>query len=94
MAFHGLAAGPAEQLLVRDYRSVLAGVSANPAVSIARMGRIVGYRGDDRALVSTSRGLRVVTSTVPLRVADGLRVSSRSISVFSRGRVGLPRSGR
>jgi hypothetical protein len=58
MAFHDLSAGAAQQLLARDYGSALAGVAANPAASLRRIGRVVRYMGTDRALVSTSRGLR------------------------------------
>lgn len=71
MAFHGLASPKARMLLVRDYGSFLAGVSASPAASVAAMGRLVGYENDYRALVRTSHGLRYVDSTVPLRVASG-----------------------
>lgn len=71
MAFHGLAAGASERLLVRDYGSVLSGVSGNPAASAAHLGRIVRYLSDYSALVQTRRGVQVETSTVPLRVADG-----------------------
>jgi hypothetical protein len=54
MAFHGLAAIASQQLLMRDYGSVLAEVSANPA---ARIGHVVRYLSDYRAVVRTSRGL-------------------------------------
>jgi RHS repeat-associated protein len=70
-AFRGLAGAAAQRLLVGDYGSLLAGAGANPAASIVRMGRVVRYVGSDRALVLTSHGLRMVTSTAPLRVADG-----------------------
>jgi RHS repeat-associated protein len=71
MAFHGMAANASLRLLARDYGSILAGASANPAASIARMGQVVRYLSDYRAEVHTPRGLVVETSTVPLRVADG-----------------------
>ncbi len=70
MAFHGLASPMARTLLVHDYGSFLAGVSASPAASVAAMGRIVRYENDYRALVRTSHGLQFVDSTVPLRVAN------------------------
>lgn len=71
MAFHGLASPMARTLLVHDYGSFLAGVSASPAASVAAMGRVVRYENDYRALVRTSHGLQFVDSTVPLRVANG-----------------------
>src|ERR1700694_3589892 len=49
MAFHDLPPGAAEQLSIHDYGSALAGVAANPAASLARMGRVVRYMGNDRA---------------------------------------------
>ena len=73
MAFHGLRAGSARSLLVRDYGSVVAGVSANPAASVGRGGTVVRYEGDYRAVVRTARGLEVEDSSVPLRVGgDGV----------------------
>jgi RHS repeat-associated protein len=71
MAFHGVSVARSRRLLVEDFGLVLAGVSANPAVSVASKGRIVRYLSDYRAVVRTSHGLRVETSTAPLRVADG-----------------------
>jgi hypothetical protein len=71
MAFHGLASPMARTLLVHDYGSFLAGVSASPSASVAAMGRVVRYESDYRALVRTSHGLQFVDSTVPLRVANG-----------------------
>jgi hypothetical protein len=71
MAFHDSSAGAAARLLLRDYKSALAGVSANPAGSLARSGQLVRYLSDDRALVRTPAGLRVLASSVPLRVAGG-----------------------
>ena len=68
MAFHGLRAGAERSLLVRDYGSVLAAASANPAASIGRRGSVVRYEGDYRAVVRTARGLEVEQSSVPLRV--------------------------
>jgi RHS repeat-associated protein len=71
MAFSGLGVGAARRLLVGDYGSWLAGVSGNPAATVARSGGVVRYLGDYRALVHGRHGLEVVTSSVPLRVADG-----------------------
>ena len=71
MAFHGLAGGAAQRLLLRDFGSVLAGGSANPVASIEHAGHIVRYLSDYSALVRTRHGLEVETSTVPLRVRDG-----------------------
>jgi RHS repeat-associated protein len=68
MAFHGLSAGGSRALLLRDYGGVLAGVSASPAASVARAGRVVRYLGDYRAVVRGAGGLRVVSSTTPLVV--------------------------
>jgi hypothetical protein len=74
MSFHGLSAGAAQGLLMRDYGSVLSGVSANPAASVAAAGRIVRYIGDDVALVRAADGsLEREISSVPLRVSDGVR---------------------
>ena len=58
IAFHGLSARAAGDLLSRDFGSTVAAASTNPAVSIARAGRVVRYLGDDRAVVRTARGLR------------------------------------
>lgn len=71
MEFHGLAGDAAQRLLVRDYGSFLAGVSATPAASIAQMGSVVHYLSDYRAVVRTPHGLLIETSTVPLIVVDG-----------------------
>jgi RHS repeat-associated protein len=87
MAFHGLRAGPARSLLVRDYGSVLAGVSANPAASVGRRGTVVRYEGDYRAVVRTARGLEVEDSSVPLRVGGSGAGGGRSVdlSLGARG---------
>jgi hypothetical protein len=71
MAFSGLGAGAARRLVVGDFGSFLAGVSANPAASVARSGRIVRYLSDYRVLVRGRRGLEVERSSVPLRVVGG-----------------------
>jgi RHS repeat-associated protein len=71
MVFHDSSPGVAARLLLRDYGSALAGVGANPAASLTRSGQLVRYLSDDRALVRTSAGLRVLASSVPLRVAGG-----------------------
>jgi YD repeat-containing protein len=74
-AFRGLRAGVAGVLLERDYRPVLAGVSANPAASIVRRGRLVRYLDNHRALLRGPHGLEVANSTVPLVVKghDGVQ---------------------
>jgi YD repeat-containing protein len=74
MAFHGLSAAASQRLLVHDYGPVLAGVTANPAASVARMGSVVRYLSDYRALVRTPHGLRIERSSVPLRVEDSAGV--------------------
>jgi RHS repeat-associated protein len=66
--FHGLDAAASMQLLQKDFGSRLAGVSANPAASLAAAGSVVRYLGDNRALVRTAHGLSFETSSVPLRV--------------------------
>lgn len=71
MAFHGLGASGAERLLRHDFYSHLSAMGANPAASLASKGRVVRYLGDRRALVRTSHGLQVDSSSVPLRVAHG-----------------------
>ncbi len=73
MVFHGMGPAAARGVLMQDFGSVLAGVSVNPAAVIARGGQIVQYRGNNSALVRTPQGLRVESSTVPLRVASGGR---------------------
>jgi YD repeat-containing protein len=67
MAFHGLRPTAAQGLMFHDYGSVLAGVSANPAASVAHLGKLVRYLSNYRALVRGPHGLQVETSTVPLR---------------------------
>ena len=69
MAFHGLSGAAAERLLMRDYGSSLQAASVNPAASLARSGRVLRYLSNSRAVVATPRGVRLVTSSVPLRVA-------------------------
>jgi RHS repeat-associated protein len=70
MAFHGLSASRSVGLLERDFGSVVAGASGNPAVSVAHAGRLVRYLSDYRALVRGRGGrLAVESSTAPLRVA-------------------------
>ncbi len=71
MAFHGLSGAGAERLLVDDYGSVVAGVGANAAVSVARSGRVVRYLGKYEAVVRGAHGLRVERSTTPLEVVGG-----------------------
>jgi hypothetical protein len=68
-AFRDLSSAAAQALLVRDYGRVLASESANPAASLQRQGHIVGYLGNDRAIVDTPHGRVTATSTVPLRAA-------------------------
>ncbi len=70
-AYHGVGVAAARGLLERDFGSALAGASADPAATIARSGRVLQYRGDYSALVSTPQGLRVESSTVPLHVPGG-----------------------
>ena len=81
MAFHGLRVGPARSLLVGDYGSVLAGVSANPAASVGGRGRVVRYEGDYRAVVRTARGLEVEDSSVPLRVGGSGAGAGRPVDL-------------
>jgi RHS repeat-associated protein len=80
LGFHGLSASASERVLSADFGSVVDGVSASPAASVAHMGRVVRYLDDYRAVVSTARGLRLESSTVPLRVADG-RGSKRPVDL-------------
>ncbi len=54
---------------MRDYASLLKSAGVSPAEVVARSGHIVRYRNNFSALVRTSRGLEVATSTVPLRAA-------------------------
>ena len=70
MAFYGLSAASSRRLLNRVYGRVLAGVTANPAASIARGGRVVRYLDDHRAVVRRGGKLMLETSTTPLRVKD------------------------
>jgi hypothetical protein len=86
MAFHGLSAGGARGLLVRDFGSVVADASANPVASIARAGRVVRYLGENRAVVRSARGLELKTSSVPLLVAGGGGVErSVDLGLAARG---------
>jgi RHS repeat-associated protein len=66
-----IGAPEARHLLTDDYGRVLAGISANPAATIASQGKIVRYRNDHTAVVRTPTGLEVESSTAPLRVASG-----------------------
>lgn len=68
MAFHGLSAASSQRLLNRDYGRMLAGVTANPAASIARGGHVVRYLDDHRAVVRRGGKLLLETSTTPLRI--------------------------
>lgn len=70
MAFHGLNNKAAQGVLIRHFGSVMAGVSANPVASMADEGHIVRYINDFSALIATSRGKQVVTSTAPFLVSD------------------------
>lgn len=47
MAFHDLRGVAAQRLLARDYSSVLADVSANPAAGVAASGQVVRYIGNN-----------------------------------------------
>jgi RHS repeat-associated protein len=58
-------------LIDRTYTHTLAGLAANPATAVARLGHIVRYLSTYRALVDTPHGRRVAISTVPLRVHAG-----------------------
>ena len=69
MAFHGLRAHASHQLLVDNFGSELANVNSYPAALIAREGHLVRYLDNDSAVVKTSHGLEVETSTSPLRTA-------------------------
>jgi RHS repeat-associated protein len=85
MAFHGLGWDASSRLLMSDYGSVIAGASANPAASVAHMGRVVRYLSDDRALVRTAHGLQVETSTAPLRVREGSAERPVDLRLAARG---------
>lgn len=75
MEFHGLGAAASGRLLTHDFGSHLAGVSANPAASLAAAGSVVRYLSDDSAVVRTPHGLELDTSSVPLRVGHGTNVA-------------------
>ena len=70
LRYHDLAGRAAAQLLVRQYGSVLAGVSAQPAAAVARAGRLVRYEGAYGAVVEGAHGRMLETSSVPLRARD------------------------
>jgi RHS repeat-associated protein len=70
MSFHHLSVAAADRLLQQDFGSRIAGLSANPAASVAASGSVVRYLGSDRAQIQTSHGLALETSSVPLRVAS------------------------
>jgi hypothetical protein len=85
MAFHGLGWDAASRLLMDDYGSVIAGASANPAASVAHMGRVVRYLSGRRVLVRTAHGLQIETSTVPLRVREGSAERPVDLQLAARG---------
>jgi RHS repeat-associated protein len=70
LRYHDLTAGLAVGLLKHQYGSLLAGVSAQPAVSVASAGRLIRYEGAYRAVVQGAHGLMLETSSVPLRARD------------------------
>jgi RHS repeat-associated protein len=93
MAFHGLPVRAARDLLTRDFGSVLAGASANPAASIARAGRIVRFVGDDRAVVRTARGFEEKISSAPLLVSGAGGVKRPvDLGLVTDGRAFMPAS--
>ncbi len=72
MAFHGLSAVGARDVMVRQLGSAVAVASVNPAVRVARAGRVSRYLGDYRAVVRKPDGhLDLEVSTVPLGVPNG-----------------------
>jgi hypothetical protein len=71
LAFHAISAVASERLLSRYYGSVVDSARANPAAAVARRGRVVGYLSNYRAVVREPQGLRIESSTAPLRVGRG-----------------------
>ena len=90
MEFHGLSEVGAERLLGHDYGSVVAGVSANAAASVARSGRVVRYLGDYEAVVRGAHGLRIERSTTPLEVGDGAGKRPVDLALRAAGSAFLP----
>lgn len=70
-AFHDIDASAARHLLTTKFGRTLAGISANPAATIADHGRVIHYLNNYSAQVRTPTGVEVETSTAPLRVATG-----------------------
>ena len=90
MAFHGLSGAAAERLLSSDYGSVVAAVSANPAASVARSGRVVRYLGAYAAVVRGAHGLRIERSTTPLEVGVGAEKRPVDLTLHAAGSAYVP----
>jgi RHS repeat-associated protein len=90
MAYHDLAGGAAQRLLLGDYGAVLAGSSANAAASVARLGRVVRYRGAYEAVVRGAHGLRVERSTTPLEVGAGSGRRPVDLTLHAAGSAFVP----
>ena len=85
MTFHGLSPAASERLLSRDFGARMQG--ANPAVTVARAGKLMRYIGDNRALVRTPhKRVDVITSTMPLVTASGGVKRPVDLSLRQEGR--------
>jgi RHS repeat-associated protein len=63
-----LTAASSERLLGQDFGAALGRVGVNPAELIQRGGGVVQYLDDHRAIVRSAQGLRLESSSAPLRV--------------------------
>ena len=70
-AFHDVSISAARRLLLREYGEFFEGSNVNPAATIESQGEVVRYLSDYSAEVRTAEGLRVKSSSVPLRVPSG-----------------------
>ena len=83
-AYRSLTPTKASALDAEKFASVLSGLGASPAASVAASGRVLGYRNNYTAIVREANGRRVVEqSTAPLRTAGGpidLNLASHGVS--------------
>jgi RHS repeat-associated protein len=70
LAYTKLSPPASAKLALSVYRKRLSAISATPSAAIAGAGHVERYLSNYRAIVRTRRGLRVVTSDVPLRTKN------------------------
>jgi len=69
--FRGLGKGAARRALLSTEGAYVVGVSAQPAASVARAGRVVRYVNDYEAVVQGAHGRLLEMSSVPLLAGKG-----------------------